>query len=194
MQSLTDQEVMLKYQEGEAQAMDELLRRFKNPVYHFAFRLSLNACEAEDITQEVFLRLHQYKLAYKPTAKLSTWIFSIAHNIYVSRRRKNWRLALWPRKEDKENELADVQSSDPSPQEVTSNSEMSEILRKCIQSLPFLQKEALILREFENLDYQEIAKVLKISLGAVKTIIHRARMNLKDKLLPLLDEFGGYNV
>jgi len=194
MQGLTDNEVMLKYQQGEMQAMEELLRRYKNPVYHFALRLSLNAAQAQDITQDVFLRLHQYRNNYNPERKFSTWIFSIAHNVYVSRWRKDRRFVPWARKQDKTDELMDVQSPDLSPVQEVCKDELSNIVTKCIQALPFLQREALILREFENLDYEEIARILKKSLGTIKTLIHRARMNLKDKMLPYIGELGGYNV
>ncbi len=194
MQHLTDIEVMLKYQQGEASAMDELLRRYKNPVYHFAFRLSFNAAEAQEIAQEVFLRLHEHRDRYQPTGKFSTWLFSIAHNVFVSRWRKNRRLVLWPRKKDSNDELVEFENSDPSPEEIVTSNELSSVVRECIQTLPLPQKEALVLREYENLDYDEIATILKKSLGTVKTLIHRARINLKKKLLPFIKESGGHDV
>lgn len=191
MHSLADDEVMLKYQEGEALAMDELLRRYKNPVYHFAYRLCLNAHEAEDVTQEVFLRLHQYKDSYRPQGKFSAWLFSIAHNLCLSRlRRKKW-WGLWPRMPDDPDELVEVASLDPSPDVVVQDNEAASRVKECIQELPFLQREALILREYQNLEYQEIARILKKSLNTVKTLIHRARQTLKTKLLFYVKEFGG---
>jgi len=188
MQDLTDEQLMLNYQKGDIPAMDELLKRYKNPIYHFAFRLSRDAAEAQDLTQEVFLRVHENRSAYRPIGKFSTWIFSIAHNLCISRlRQKKW-LCMWPRKHDAPEELVEFASPDPSPQEVVINNEFSGLLQDCIQGLPFLQKEALILREYQNLDYREIARILNKSLGTVKTLIHRARMNLRDKLLPYLEE------
>lgn len=171
--------------------MDELLRRFKNPVYRFAFRLSSNTAEAHDITQEVFLLIHTHRHSYKPAAQLSTWILRIAHNVFVSRWRKNRRLVLWPRKQGSGDEFVDMQSPDPSPREVVIQDELSEMVKQCVQALPLLQREALVLREFENYDYGEIAVILNKSLGTVKTLIHRARMSVRDKLLPLLKEEGG---
>lgn len=191
MHGLRDEEVMLEYQKGKLEAMDELLRRYKNPVYHFAFRLTGNAAEAEDIAQEVFLRLHQSRATYAPIGKFSTWLFSIAHNLCVSRLRKKKWFCVWPMQKNDPEEPVDFPDPDPSPDEVVIKNEMSDILKKGIQGLPFLQKEALILREYENLDYQEIARILKKSLGTVKTLIHRARINLKEKLLPYLEEFKG---
>ncbi len=187
MQNLNDEELMLNYQRGEALAMDEILRRYKNPLYHFAFRLTANAAEAEDIAQEVFMRVHQYRDSYKPSGKFRTWIFSIAHNLCITSLRKRKWLVVWPRNKENPDELMDFKSPDPSPVEEAAKSEVATVLKTCIQGLPFLQKEALILREYQNLDYEEIGRILHKSLGAVKTLIYRARQNLKDKLLPYLE-------
>lgn len=194
MQNLNDNEVMLKYQQGEYQAMDELLRRYKNPVYQFIFRLSLNMAEAQDITQEVFLRVHKNRMSYQPSGKFSTWIFSIAHNVFISRWRRQRRFLPWPTKDKDNEEPVEFASPDPSPDEIVYTDELSGIVRDCVKTLPLLQREALFLREFEKLDYDEIARILKKSLGTVKTLIHRARFNLKEKLLPFIKETGGYNV
>lgn len=191
MQNMTDQELMLSYQEGNMLAMEEFLRRYKNPIYHFVLRLSWNPSEAEDITQEVFLRLHQHRNDYRPIAKFSTWLFTIAHNLSVSRlRQKKWPIS-WPRKNDGSEELIEFESPDPSPREAAADQEVSQKIKECIQGLPFLQKEALVLREYQKLDYQEISKILNVPLSTVKNLIHRARMNLKDKLISHLKEVRG---
>lgn len=191
MKQLSDVELMLKYQEGDAQAMNELLARYKNPIYHFAFRLVRTPSEAEDLTQEVFLRLHQCRQDYRPLAKFSTWIFSIAHNLLMSKLRRKKLFTFWPRSKDDPEELVEFASSDPSPQDAAVESDTAAILKKCIQGLPFLQREALVLREYENLDYEEISKILNKPIGTIKTLLFRARMNLKEKLLPLMDELKG---
>ncbi|MBU4488271.1 MAG: RNA polymerase sigma factor [Candidatus Omnitrophica bacterium] len=187
MQKLGDEAVMLKYQDGDVSAMDELLIRYKRPVYQFAFRLSRNEAEAKDIAQEVFLRVHQYRAAYRPTGKFSTWIFGIAHNVFVDRFRKAKWLISWPKRHGLQEEDIEVESPDPSPLEVATQNDLQETIKKCIQSLPFLQKEAIILREYENLDYAEIAKILKKPEGTIKTLIYRARQRLKEKLLPYIE-------
>lgn len=191
MRNLTDEEVMVSYQKGEAKAMDELLYRFKNPIYRFALRLSQDPSEAQDIAQEVFLRVHQNRDIYRPIGKFRTWIFSIAHNLCISKLRKQKWLVFWPRKKDDPEELVEFESPGPSPQAALSGQEVNSILKECVQSLPFLQKEALILREYEGLDYQEISRILKKSLGTIKTLIRRARINLKTKLLPYAEELKG---
>ena len=187
---MTDEQLMLDYQKGDISAMDELLGRYKNPLYHFAFRICRNEAEAQDITQEVFLKIHQCRLSYVASGKFSTWIFGICHNACVSRLRKAKWLVFWPRSRDNAQELVDFKSPDPSPQEVTIGDDFASLVKENIQSLPFLQKEALILREYEKLDYAEIAKILKKPLGTVKILIHRARQALKEKLLPYIEEGG----
>jgi RNA polymerase sigma-70 factor (ECF subfamily) len=193
MQNLSDEELMLNYQRGEALAMDEILKRYKNPVYGFALRLLANSAEAEDIAQEVFMRVHKFRDNYRPSGKFRSWVFSIAHNLCVSSLRKRKWLVIWPRNKENPDELMDFQSPDPSPDEQASNNEVSNAVKTCIQELPFLQKEALILREYQNLDYDEIGKILHRPLGTVKTLIYRARQNLKEKLLPYLEVKEGLN-
>jgi len=191
MKQFLDEELMLEYQKGKAEAMREIIARFKNPVYQFAYRLIHDAYEAEDVASEVFIKAHLARDSYKPQAKLSTWLFTIAHNACVSRLRKKRMFIAWPRKKDNSEELVDFESPDPSPRQVFIENEQDKVIKMCIQSLPFLQKEALILREFENMDYEQIAQILKKSLGTIKTLIHRARENLKIKLLPYFKEQGG---
>ncbi len=191
MHSLSDEEVMLGYKRGEVEAMDELLRRYKTPVYRFVWRICTNATEAEDIAQEVFLKIHEFRGEYQVRGKFSTWIFSIAHNLSISRLRRRRLFGLWPRKPDDPDAEVEFRSPDPSPKEIAGCNEVAVILAKHVQSLPFLQREALILREYQDMDYAEIAKILKKSLGTVKTLIRRARMNLKNKLLPCLEELKG---
>jgi RNA polymerase sigma-70 factor, ECF subfamily len=191
MQQMSDEELMLEYQKGQAKAMDELLLRYKNPVYRFAFRLCNNQEEAQDIAQEVFLRVHQFRGNYRPSGKFSTWIFSIAHNFFLScLRKKKWQV-FWPRQKEDPQEPVDFPGPDPSPREAAVGNEVAELVSRSIQGLPFLQKEALILREYEKFDYQQIAEILHKPHGTIKTLIHRARENLKNKLLPYIEEMQG---
>jgi RNA polymerase sigma-70 factor, ECF subfamily len=191
LQSLPDEEVMLLYQKGDATAMDELLRRYRNPVFHFTYRLTGDSSEAQDIAQETFMKLHECRSRYQPTGKFSTWIFSIAHNAAISHLRKNKWFMVWPRNPDNPDELREFESPDPTPEDEAVAHDTTSMVKRCIQSLPFLQKEALILREYEKMDYGEIARVLGASVAAVKTLIYRARQNLKEKLLPFMQEQEG---
>ena len=107
-ETIRDEELMLAYQQGDMHAMDELVRRYKNPVYSFIYRLSKTHADAQDIAQEVFLRMHQARSAYRPSGKFSTWIFAIAHNLFVSTYRKNKWFVLWPRKHDQPDEFVEL--------------------------------------------------------------------------------------
>lgn len=191
MRNFTDEDLMREYQQGNGAAMEEIVRRYKIPVFRFTCRLCRNAAEAEDIAQEVFLRVHQYRHSYAPRGKFSTWIFGIAHHLFVSRLRKQRWVIPWPKKNVETDEPVEFASSEPSPQETAANNETAGILKQCIESLPLLQKEALILREFHQMNYQEIAGVLNQSLGTVKTLIHRARGALKDKMSAIIEGVQG---
>lgn len=187
MQKLTDEKLMLNYQKGDVLAMDEMLSRYKNPIFHFAYRFLGSTEEAQDVAQEVFFRLHQQKDLYRPIGKFSTWIFSIAHNLCISFIRKNKRFVLWPRKKDSQNELVDFPDSGPSPSEQVAQNELAKKVQLFINTLPFLQKEALILREYHDFSYEEISETMKKPLNTVKSLVHRARMGLKEKLLPFIN-------
>lgn len=191
MQGLIDEEVMLNYQKGDVLAMDEILRRYKNPIFHFAYRFLGNFYEAQDIAQEVFFRLHQQKDQYRPTGKFSTWIFSIAHNLCISVIRKRKWFVLWPRQKENEEELVDFPGDGPSPKDEVLQKDLQTEIGRCIDTLPFLQKEAFMLREFHNFAYEDIAQAMHKPLNTVKSLVHRARMSLKQKLLPTVQEVGG---
>jgi len=191
MQHLRDEELMCAYQKGDMLAMEEILRRYKNPLFRFAQRLCRNKEEAEDIAQEVFLRVHQFRLRYIPSGKFSTWIFSIAHNLFLENFRKQKWLVLWPRKANDLDEPVEFASPTLSAAEECERQDLAEKVKRCIQGLPFLQKEALILREYEQMSYEEIAVVLNKSQGTVKTLIHRALENLQNRLLSLAEEIKG---
>jgi len=191
MHQMTDDELMLEYQKGSDAAMEELFARHKDRVFRFAFRMSQNACEAKDLTQEVFFRVHRFRDTYRPQGKFTTWLLGIAHHAFVSKLRKDKWFVLWPRKKDDPDEFQDFASPDPSPADNVAGNERVELVKECIQSLPLLQREALVLREYENLDYNQIADILRKPQGAVKTLIYRARQALKNKLLPILQEEGG---
>jgi RNA polymerase sigma-70 factor (ECF subfamily) len=191
MQHLKDEELMCAYQKGDMLAMNEILRRYKNPLFRFAQRLCRNKEEAEDIAQEVFLRVHQNRLRYTPSGKFSTWIFKIAHNLFLESLRKRWWQVLWPRKADNPDVPVEFASPILSAAEECERHDLAQKVKRCIQGLPFLQKEALILREYEQMSYEEIATVLNKSLGTVKTLIHRALKNLQNRLLSLAEEIKG---
>ena len=188
MQQLSDIEVMLEYQKGNGSAMDELLRRYKHPVFSFCYRLLGNTHQAQDAAQEVFLKIHIHREGYVPQGKFTTWTFAIAHNICISLVRKRKWLAPWPRQKDQDDCLAELPDDSPSPEAEAHKREMQSHVQRCVNGLPFLQKEALILREYHSLSYEEIAATMHRPVNSVKSLVHRARMEIKEKLLPVLNE------
>jgi RNA polymerase sigma-70 factor (ECF subfamily) len=180
---------MSRYQNGEAAAMNELVRRYKNPVFRYLFRLTANSAEAEELAQDVFLRVHQNRLSYQPQGSFRSWIFSIAHNLYVSAIRKRKWLTPWPRKGADSDEPMDLASPAPSPDLLACAADISITVQQAVQKLPLLQREALILREYEKLEYAEIAKILQAPIGTIKTLIYRAKENLRAELLPIVNEW-----
>ena len=146
MQQISDEELMLEYQKGKAEAMREIISRFKNPVYRFAYRLIHDTYEAEDVASEVFMKVYLAKDSYKPQAKLSTWLFTIAHNACVSRFRKKRMFISWPRQKDDCEQLVDFESPEPSPRQVFFENEQDKVIKTCIQSLPTIHLSHLTLR------------------------------------------------
>lgn len=191
MQNMTDEDVMLHYQQGNGAAMEELLKRYRQRIYQFSYRLCRNSAEAEDVAQEVFLRVHLCRSSYVPQAKFSTWIFGIAHNLVIDRLRRLKWLLPWPKTANDPSRDAEFAASSPSPQDAAAAGELGGIVREAVQKLPFLQKEAIILREYQQMSYAEISNILNVSPVYVKTLIHRARLNLKERLLPCIEEGKG---
>ena len=191
MRDWTDEQVMLAYKKGDGGAMDELFRRYRNPVFHFACRVCRNEAQAQDVAQDVFLRVHQARATYVPSGKFSTWIFAIAHNLLVSQFRRQRRWAPWPRRGDDLDRCAEFPSLTPSPADEAVRTEEATLVRDAIQGLPFLQKEAIVLREYHRLDYAEISRILNKPAGTVKTLIYRARMALKEKLHAVIRDTQG---
>ncbi len=189
MRDYTDDVLMSQYQNGEAAAMNELVRRYKNPVFRYLNRLMANTAEAEELSQDVFLKVHQNRLRYEPRGSFRSWIFSIAHNLYVSAIRKRKWLTPWPRKSPDFDEPMDMASPAPSPDLLACAADLSTAVQQAVHKLPLLQREALILREYEKLEYEEIAKILQAPIGTIKTLIYRAKENLRAELLPIVNEW-----
>jgi RNA polymerase sigma-70 factor (ECF subfamily) len=130
---------------------------------------------------------------YIPEAKFSTWLFTIAHNICIDRLRKKRNIfSLWQKK-DKDTETYeewDIPDTKFMPNVAVESRDVSKYVKNAIDKLPFISREAIILREYHNLSYEEISKVLHCSINKVKVLIFRAREKLRAQLLPLLKEAG----
>jgi RNA polymerase sigma-70 factor, ECF subfamily len=186
--SESDVALMLRVKEGDHEAFRELIERHQRAVINVIHRAIGDAWEAEDLAQRVFIQVFRSASRYKPTAKFTTWLFTITHNTILNEHRRRARhaaqsLDALAQPEDGDEpgtQLADARATDPAHE--ASERELQEKIHGAIQALPDAQRTAVILCRFEGLAYEEIAGVLHCSVSAVKSLLHRARRTLKEDL------------
>ena len=178
---------MLRFQNGEESCFKELVDHNSQRVYAVVYRLMGSVEDSEDIAQEVFLRVYRAKNNFKPTAKFTTWLFTICRNTCLKRLQKG-KLNTVSLSEQTPGEHPDESpreikdSRTPSPLEAALAQERAIAIKQAINRLPESQRTALILARFEQQSYEEIATVMSLSSKAVKSLLHRARVNLKESL------------
>lgn len=182
---------MMEYKSGDISALEELFQRYKTRIFNFALRLIGNVADAEDVAGEVFCTLAAKKDLYQPSGKFSTWIYTIAHHAGINKLRYKKRVWFnWMKKDPDSEEYQQWDIPDPhgNAAEGLEEKDTAVLVRKAIGRLPYEQKEALILREYQQLSYYEISQSIGCSLEKVKVLIFRARERLKVELQPLLKE------
>ena len=187
-----DVKLMLAFQKGDESCFNEIFTKYEKPLINFIYRFIGTRIDAEDLAQEVFLRIYKAKNSYKPKAKFSTWIYKIASNLCIDYQRKCSR-RLQPASIDNpistdEGEIVRETSdiSQQTPDVLAERKQISKTIKSCLLSLPTNQRLAISLRVYENKSYREISKILGCSVSAVESLIFRARQNLKEKLSFLL--------
>ncbi|MFZ5517453.1 MAG: RNA polymerase sigma factor [Candidatus Zhuqueibacterota bacterium] len=159
--------------------------QYQHLVYNISYRMTGNREDAEDATQDVFLRIHRSINRFRGDAKLSSWVYRIAVNTCLNRERRK-KLASWVSLDFLMQEEPESQPlSEETPDRHMEISETERLIQQAIQSLPARQKTAIVLHRYENLSYEDIAGVMEISLSAVESLLHRAKENLSQKLLSL---------
>ena len=189
----TDEDLMLEYREGNDDVLKELFERYKKKMFNYALRLLNNQADAEDVAAEVFYILNSKRDSYQPQHKFSTWLYTVAHNLCISKLRKRKRIVfLWFKREKYANDFSQWQLADTrnSPFDLAQAQDISAVVKRAIGRLPLIQKEAIILREYQGLRYQEIAGILGCSHNKVKIILFRARQRLRKLLQPIVSEVG----
>ncbi len=183
---MNDKELVTKIKNGDQNALKQLFEQYQHLVYNICYRMTGNQEEAEDITQDVFIKIFHAIGKFRGEAKFSSWIYRIAVNTCLKRERRK-KLESWISLEFlfQEKEQFQPESPEESPDQQIEIAEKEQIVQKAIQSIPERQKTALILFRYENLSYEEIAAIMKISLSAVEALLHRAKDNLSQKLIPL---------
>lgn len=180
-----DKELMLllRHEKSES-AMRELILRNQNAVYAFAYRMLGNAADAEDITQRTFIRVWKAAPSYEPDAQFTTWLFTIAKNLIFNegrRRKRKHSFSIEEYEEVAPGLLLDT-GSEASPQESLLRNELSAQVDRALAELPEKARMAVQLRRFQELSYEEIAHILETSVSATKSLLFRARQQLKEAL------------
>jgi RNA polymerase sigma-70 factor (ECF subfamily) len=186
----SDVQLMLDVKAGDDESFNLLLRRYRTPLVNFLFRMVRDSATAEDLAQEVFLRVYRARKQYSPSAKFTTWMFRIATNLALNSIRDN-------RHHRMETSIdAPVDDEDSAPRELPSREmridehmverDRCEIIRRAITSLPEKQRVAVLLHKYEEMDYGEIAGILDCSESALKSLLFRAYETLRVELAPLV--------
>jgi RNA polymerase sigma-70 factor (ECF subfamily) len=190
-----DVRLMLRVRDGDAAAFEELMLRYQNRVVSLLAHLTGRRDMAEDLAQDVFLRIYRARKRYVPGSKFSTWLFTIAHNVASNAqrtlaRRKEVHLAA-PSGSDTgafSLDSAAVAASGLMPARQLDKLELRDVVNLAVAALNERQREAVLLNKFEHLSYEEIAEVMQLTPSAVKSLLTRARANLRDVLDPYLQQ------
>ena len=191
VQTDPDAALMLRAKRGDRAAFAELVEKYKQPVMNFVFRSLRDEIEAEDLAQNVFLQAWKSRSRYRQTAKFSTWLFTIARNLCLNEiRRRSRHPAESIEEAHAEHEDQPRQQyedkSQIAPPEKLLHGELAQKIEEALAELPENQRTAILLCRQDELSYEEIAGVLDCSLSATKSLIHRGRETLKEKLKPYL--------
>jgi RNA polymerase sigma-70 factor (ECF subfamily) len=188
---IPDEELLSRVVSGDIDAFDEIVYRYKDRLFNFVYRFVGGRETAEDIVQETFLRVFRKRREYKALANFSTWIFTIAGNLAKSelRRRKRWRFLYIDKEEDGERKM-ELPDDSWRPDNVTQSALAEATIHKAIDSLPAKYREVIILRDVQNMSYQEIADIVGCPVGTVKSRVNRGRLRLQGKLRRLSNDFA----
>ena len=192
--SLSDEDLMGRVAEDDERAFTELVRRFQGRVMNLVSRVLNDRECGDDITQEVFVRVFQHRRNYRRGSKFSTWLFTIAANLAKNEIRRRVRRRNWFSLNALQEVLKDsaIQLADPTEgrESLMEREQLQEAMGRAIATVPEKYRLALVLRDLDGLAYEEIAQVLGIPGGTVRSRINRARGMLRRKLIPLLRREG----
>lgn len=185
---------MLQVRDGSAVAFESLVEKHQKRLVMVLEHLIADRTQAEDLAQDVFLRVYRARERYVPTAKFSTWLYTITHNvasnaIRKSSRRKEVNLTSSPSGSLPVNSLATIakDKSNLMPARLAAQKEMADMIHEAIQLLGPRQRMAMLLSKYEGMSYNEIAEAMELTQQAVKSLLSRARGNLRESLDPYID-------
>ena len=182
----SSEDLMIRIAEGDQNAFEILVNRHQTFILNLVYRFMGDRTQAKDLAQDVFLRVWQGAKGYRPDAKFTTWIYRIAANLCLnelkSARRKNW-FSFRHTTEDTDNTLEEtLPDKSPSAEDLLLTKERSRQISEALQSLPANQRMALVLKRYDDLPYEEIARIMDCSVSAVESLLVRAKKALQEKL------------
>lgn len=184
----SDEDLIALFQNGDETAFSLLVGRYKHHLVNFAYRYLGDYDDADDIAQETFVRVYKNKHAYKPVAKFSTWVYTIAANLAKTqlRRRKRVMIFSLTRKKDDEQDVAiDIPDSRYAADARAESSLKQEIIRKALDAISPKYREVVVLCDVQELTYEEICAITGLNMGTVKSRLNRGRAQLQNLLKDL---------
>jgi len=183
----TDAEIMLRVKAGDQSAFDYLVQKYRRPLVSFMYRMARNTTAAEDLAQEVFLRVYRSRSTYEASAKFTTWLYRIATNLAVNHARdtRHERPEVTVSLDEPDEETGttmDVPDSTITAEESLLRRERMKAIRAKVEALPERQKLAVIMHKYQQMDYKQISEVLKLSESATKSLLFRAYESLREQL------------
>jgi len=183
----TDADVMLRVKAGDQSAFDFLVQKYRRPLVSFMYRMARNSAAAEDLAQEVFLRVYRSRQSYEASAKFTTWLYRIATNLAVNHARDTRKerpevMVSLDEPDEETGTTMDVADSKMSAEEFLVRRERMLAIRSKVEALPERQKLAVIMHKYQQMDYKQIADVLKLSESATKSLLFRAYETLREQL------------
>jgi RNA polymerase sigma-70 factor (ECF subfamily) len=185
--AMDDAAIMLELRAGNMAGFDYLIQKYRKPIIHFMYRMVHNQAVAEELAQEVFLRVFRSRETYRAEARFSTWLYRIATNLGVNHARdtRHERAASTVYLDEPDSETGttpDVADSTPDIEEKLLRRERLNAIRQHVLALPERQRMAVLMHKYEGMDYKQIGDVLKLSESATKSLLFRAYQTLREKL------------
>ena len=183
----SDAEIMLRVRAGDDSAFEYLVQKYRRPMVSFMFRMTHNAAVAEDLAQEVFLRVYRSREKYEPSAKFTTWLYRIATNLAVNhardtRHERPENVVSIDEPDEQTGLTVDIPDGSVSAEESIMRRERMAAIQQRVQALPERQRTAVIMHKYQQMDYREISEVLKLSESATKSLLFRAYETLRVQL------------
>jgi RNA polymerase sigma-70 factor, ECF subfamily len=179
---------------GDLAAFNELVKRYEKQVYSFSYRLTNNYDDASDIAQEAFLRVYSAIGHFRGDSSFTTWLYRITTNVFLDERKKaraHPQSSLDEYMELEESSVArQIEDPSPGPEAINEEAERNHIVRQAVDSLPDYQRAMVVLYHTQQKSYEEIAAIMDLPIGTVKSRLNRARVALKEKLSPLGELFN----